>query len=92
MLATLGRDICSTMRPTRRVRLVSSGGRLVRKKVVTTTYTYDNNGNVAQKKTDCVTTTFMWDYANRLTDLGVSGATTTYGYDVPRGRRVWSKN
>ena len=53
----------------------------VRKKVVTTTFAYDNNGNVVQKTVDGTTTTYVWDYANRLTALGVLGATTTYGYD-----------
>jgi hypothetical protein len=47
----------------------------------TTTFTYDNNGNVTQKTTDGTTTTYVYDYANRLTALGVGGATTTYGYD-----------
>jgi RHS repeat-associated protein len=50
--------------------------------VSTTTFVYDNNGNVTQKTTDGTTTTYVWDYANRLTALGVLGATTTYGYDA----------
>jgi len=54
----------------------------------TTTYVYDNNGNVIQKTTDGTTTTYVWDYANRLTALGVLGATTTYGYDWA-GNRVY---
>jgi uncharacterized protein RhaS with RHS repeats len=57
------------------------------KKVVTTTFTYDNNGNVTQKTTDGTTTTYVYDYANRLTALGVGGATTTYAYDWA-GNRV----
>ena len=48
----------------------------------TTTYTYDANGNLSQKITDGVTTTYIWDYANRLTALGVNNSTTTYGYDA----------
>jgi len=48
----------------------------------TSTFTYDNNGNVTQKTTDGTSTTYIWDYANRLTALGVLGATTTYGYDA----------
>jgi RHS repeat-associated protein len=59
----------------------------VRKKVVTTTFTYDNNGNVTQKTVDGTTTTYVYDYANRLTALGVLGATTTYAYDWA-GNRV----
>jgi YD repeat-containing protein len=55
--------------------------------VSTTTFVYDNNGNVTQKTTDGTTTTYVWDYANRLTALGVLGATTTYGYDA-FGNRV----
>jgi RHS repeat-associated protein len=48
----------------------------------TTTFTYDNNGNVTQKTTDGTTTTYVYDYANRLTALGAGGATTTYEYDA----------
>jgi RHS repeat-associated protein len=48
----------------------------------TTTYAYDNNGNLVQKTTDGTTTTYVYDYANRLTALGIGGATTTYGYDA----------
>src|SRR5258708_2489075 len=48
----------------------------------TSTFSYDNNGNLIQKTTDGTTTTYVWDYANRLTALGVGGATTTYGYDA----------
>jgi YD repeat-containing protein len=59
----------------------------VRKNVVTTTFTYDNNGNVTQKTVDGTTTTYVYDYANRLTALGAGGATTTYGYDA-FGQRV----
>ena len=56
--------------------------------VSTTTYSYDQNGNLAQKTTDGVTTTYLWDYANRLIALGSGGATTTYGYDA-FGSRVF---
>jgi uncharacterized protein RhaS with RHS repeats len=59
----------------------------VRKRVVTPTFTYDNNGNVTQKTVDGTTTTYVWDYANRLIALGAGGATTTYGYDA-LGQRV----
>jgi RHS repeat-associated protein len=85
--AVLRRDTCSTMRRLPRARLVGSLARFVRKKVVTTTFAYDNNGNLAQKTTDGITTTYEWDYANRLVALGVGGATTTYGYDA-LGQRV----
>ena len=60
----------------------------VRKKVVTTTYAYDNNGNVIRKTTDGTTTTYVCNYANRLIALGAAGATTTYGYDWA-GNRVY---
>jgi RHS repeat-associated protein len=53
----------------------------------TTTFTYDNNGNVTQKTVDGTTTTYVYDYANRLIALGSQGATTTYGYDA-FGQRV----
>ena len=56
--------------------------------VSTTSYAYDNNGNLSQKTTDGVTTTYLWDYANRLIALGSGGATTTYGYDA-FGSRVF---
>jgi hypothetical protein len=85
--AVLHRDKCSTMRWSPRARSVGSASRCVRKKVVTTTFAYDNNGNVTQKTTDGITTRYLWDYANRLIALGVGGATTTYGYDA-LGQRV----
>lgn len=37
----------------------------------TTTFQFDNNGNVIQKTADGPTTTYIYDYANRLTALGV---------------------
>jgi YD repeat-containing protein len=54
----------------------------------TTTFTYDNNGNVIQRTTDGTTTTYVYDYANRLIALGAGNATTTYGYDWA-GNRVY---
>jgi RHS repeat-associated protein len=59
----------------------------VRKKVVTTSLSYDADGNLIQKTVDGTTTTYVYDYANRLIALGVGGATTTYGYDWA-GNRV----
>jgi RHS repeat-associated protein len=53
----------------------------------TSTFSYDQNGNLTQKTVDGTTTTYVYDYANRLTALGVLGATTTYGYDA-FGQRV----
>jgi uncharacterized protein RhaS with RHS repeats len=50
--------------------------------VSTSTFSYDNDGNLIQKTVDGTTTTYVYDYANRLTALGVGGATTTYGYDA----------
>jgi hypothetical protein len=41
----------------------------------TTTFSYDNAGNVIQKTVDGTTTTYTYDYLNRLTALGVGGAT-----------------
>jgi hypothetical protein len=75
------------MRRPRRVRRVYSGGHVVRKRVVTSTFVWDNNGNLIQKTTDGTSTTYVYDYANRLIALGVGGATTTYGYDA-FGQRV----
>jgi hypothetical protein len=54
----------------------------------TSTFSYDNNGNLIQKTVDGTTTTYVYDYANRLTALGVKGATTTYGYDY-QGNRMY---
>jgi RHS repeat-associated protein len=54
----------------------------------TTTFNFDNNGNVIQKLTDGVLTTYQWDYANRLIALGVNNASTTYGYDAFGARVV----
>ena len=54
----------------------------------TSTFSYDNAGNLTQKTTDGVTTTYVWDYANRLIAFGSGGATTTYGYDA-FGSRVF---
>jgi hypothetical protein len=50
--------------------------------VSTSTFVWDNNGNLIQKTVDGTSTTYQYDYANRLIALGVSGATTTYGYDA----------
>jgi YD repeat-containing protein len=48
----------------------------------TSTFSYDNDGNLTQKTVDGTTTTYVYDYANRLIALGSGGATTTYGYDA----------
>jgi RHS repeat-associated protein len=47
----------------------------------TTTFQFDQDGNVTQKTVDGTTTTYLYDYANRLITIGSQGATTTYGYD-----------
>jgi RHS repeat-associated protein len=52
------------------------------------TYTYDANGNLAQKVDSGVTTTYTWDAQNRLTQVQNGGnAVATFAYD-PSGRRV----
>src|SRR5215831_10092526 len=48
----------------------------------TTSLTYDQDGNLAQKTVDGTTTTYLYDYANRLIAIGSQGATTTFGYDA----------
>jgi RHS repeat-associated protein len=48
----------------------------------TTTYAYDNNGNLISSGNGTATTTYTYDYANRLIALFAGGATTTYGYDA----------
>jgi YD repeat-containing protein len=54
----------------------------------TTTYTYDNNGNLTSSGNGTATTTYTYDYANRLTGLFAGGATTSYGNDA-FGARVY---
>jgi YD repeat-containing protein len=49
----------------------------------TTTYSYDNNGNL----TSAGTSTFNWDYNNRMTQAATQNSTTTYSYDFA-GNRV----
>jgi YD repeat-containing protein len=48
----------------------------------TTTYAYDNNGNLISAGTGTATTTYTYDYANRLIALFAASATTTYGDDA----------
>jgi RHS repeat-associated protein len=70
------------MRRLPRARSVGADSRFDRSRLVTSTFQFDNNGNVVQKLTDGVLTTYQWDYANRLIALGVNNASTTYGYDA----------
>jgi YD repeat-containing protein len=67
---------------------VHSGAPYVRKKVVTTTYSYDNNGNLISAGNGSATTTYSYDYANHLTAIFAGGSTTTFGYDA-FGARVY---
>src|SRR5258706_11253955 len=53
----------------------------------TTTYAYDNDGNLISSGNGTATTTYTYDYANRLIALFAGGATTSYGYDA-FGQRV----
>src|SRR5260370_5236547 len=48
----------------------------------TTTYSYDNDGNLVSSGNGTATTTYTYDYENRLIALFAGGATTTYGYDA----------
>jgi YD repeat-containing protein len=52
-------------------------------KVVTTTLSYDNNGNL----TSSGTSSFSWNYRNQLTQAVTQNSTTTYAYD-DQGNRV----
>jgi RHS repeat-associated protein len=54
-----------------------------------TTYTYDNNGNMATKTDATGVTTYTWDVENRLVAVALPGAggSVAYKYD-PFGRRV----
>lgn len=51
--------------------------------IATTTYSYDNNGNL----TSDGISNYVWDYLNRLSQVGKAGATSTYAYDY-QGNRV----
>lgn len=53
-----------------------------------TSYTYDNNGNLRSKTSSSTTTVYNYDFENRLTKV-TQGASTlgTYAYD-PFGQRV----
>jgi len=48
----------------------------------TTTYGYDNNGNL----TSAGTSTFSWDYNNRMTQAVTQNSTSTYAYDFASNR------
>jgi RHS repeat-associated protein len=55
----------------------------------TTTYAYDNNGNLTSAGNGTATTSYSYDYANRLIAILYNNATTsTYGYDA-FGTRVY---
>jgi hypothetical protein len=49
---------------------------LSNEKVVTTSLSYDNDGNL----TSSGTSTFTWDYNNRMTQAVTQGSTSTYAY------------
>ncbi len=54
----------------------------------TSTYSYDNNGNILTKTSSTGTTTYTWDFENRLASVQQPGPTTvTFKYD-PFGRRI----
>lgn len=50
--------------------------------MATTTYSYDNNGNL----TSAGAFAYTWDYRNRLTQVATGTATTTFGYDYNNDR------
>ncbi len=48
----------------------------------TTTYAYDTNGNLVAATLGATTTAYLWDYTNRMNEIGTTGgATTTFSYD-----------
>jgi RHS repeat-associated protein len=53
----------------------------------TTTFSYDNDGNLASSSNGFA---YTWDYNNRMTAATKSGTSTTYGYDFT-GERVLSQ-
>src|SRR6516225_520145 len=58
-------------RPLRFERIVANAD------VLTTTYSYDANGNLVQAGG----WSYMWDYLNRMLASGYNNSTTTYAYD-----------
>jgi YD repeat-containing protein len=50
--------------------------------LVTTSLSYDADGNLTSSGNGSATTTYTYDYANRLIALFAGGATTTYCYDA----------
>jgi len=58
-----------------------------------TTYTYDNDGNLATKVNSAGTTQYFWDYENRMTSVTLprSGGTVSFKYD-PFGRRIYKSS
>ncbi|HRH22459.1 MAG TPA: SpvB/TcaC N-terminal domain-containing protein [Candidatus Paceibacterota bacterium] len=51
-----------------------------------TTYTYDNNGNLTSSIFSSATTTYTWDFLNRLVSATTTGTTTAYTYDHTMAR------
>jgi hypothetical protein len=64
MRGMIGRHVCNTIRWAAHDLRLRFNVRLVRKKVATTTFQYDDGGNVVQKTTDGTTTTYVYDYAD----------------------------
>ncbi len=58
-----------------------------------TTYTYDNDGNLMTKVNSAGTTQYFWDYENRMTSVTLpgSGGTVSFKYD-PFGRRIYKSS
>ena len=54
--------------------------------VPTTTYSYDNNGNLTQAGN----VSYLYDYLNRITSIGFNSSTLTFAYDA-FGSRVLRK-
>lgn len=56
--------------------------------IATTTYGYDNNGNLITSGSN----TYAWDYRNHLTSTTVGGIVTSFGYDHTANRMFKSTN
>jgi RHS repeat-associated protein len=58
-----------------------------------TSYSFDNNGNLTSETTSSGTTSYTWDFENRLTSatLPNNGGTTSFKYD-PFGRRIYKSS
>lgn len=63
-----------TIDPSNRIETSSAGGE-------STSYSFDDNGNLTGKETGAILTTYSYDTFNRLKEVSGDGQSTTYRYD-----------